>query len=64
MRIVRDTFPNQYMTLIKFKTQKDADEFFIHNNNKPFNSIEDNVCRLVYVAKVEALNSSKVKCFV
>ena len=61
MRIVRDSFPNKYMTFIKFKTQQDADEFYLYNNNRRFNSIEETVCRLVYVEKVEAINSSKVK---
>lgn len=34
--------------------------FYSHNNNKLFNSIEDNVCHLVFVEKIEAMNSSKV----
>jgi BRCA1-associated protein len=59
MRIIRDTCPNQYMTLFKFKNQKDADFFYSANNNKMFNSIEENVCHLVYVEKTEAINSSK-----
>ncbi|CAF0909803.1 unnamed protein product [Brachionus calyciflorus] len=59
MRIIRDAFPNQYMTLVKFKSQSDADEFYLHNNNRRFNSIEETVCRLVYVEKIEAINSSK-----
>lgn len=60
MRIIRDTNPNQYMTLFKFKSQNDANVFFSHNNNKAFNSIEDNVCHLAFVEKIEAINSSKV----
>jgi BRCA1-associated protein len=60
MRIIRDTCPNQYMVLMKFKSQKDADEFYKYNNNKPFNSIEDNACHLVYIESVEAISSSKV----
>lgn len=84
MRIIRDTFPNQYMALIKLKSQvrknsfsifktpktnyiflikKDADSFYLHNNNRKFNSIEENVCHLVYVERIEALNSSKVIYF-
>jgi hypothetical protein len=45
---------------MKFKSQKDADEFYKYNNNKPFNSIEDNACHLVYIESVEAISSSKV----
>lgn len=60
MRILRDTCPNQYMVLIKFKTQKEADEFYKYNNNRPFNLIEENTCHLVYVESVEVISSSKV----
>lgn len=59
MRILRDTFPNQYMVLFKFKNQKDADFFYLHNNNKPFNSIENNHCHLAFVERVETIDSSK-----
>ena len=59
MRILRDTYPNQYMALLKFKSQSDADLFYSYNNNKLFNSIEDNVCHLVFVERIEAMNSSK-----
>ncbi|RXG73986.1 BRCA1-associated protein [Armadillidium vulgare] len=53
MRIIRDTKPNQYMVLIKFKTQCDADLFYKTFNGQTFNSIEPEVCRMVYVARVE-----------
>lgn len=60
MRILRDSYPNQYMVLLKFTNQKDADLFYCHNNNKPFNSIEDsNLCHLAFVERVETINSSK-----
>lgn len=59
MRILRDTHPNQYMVLIKFINQKDADLFYVHNDNKLFNSIEDNHCHLAFVERVETINSSK-----
>ena len=59
MRILRDTHPNQYMVLFKFQEQKDADLFYSYNNNKPFNSIEDHVCHLAFVERIETINSSK-----
>lgn len=59
MRIIRDSTPNQYMVLIKFKTQEMADEFYSAFNNTHFNSIESDVCHLVYVAKIEAMKSSE-----
>ncbi|KAG1681858.1 BRCA1-associated protein [Nymphon striatum] len=53
MRIVRDTTPNQYMVLIKFRSQESADLFYKNYDGVPFNSIEPETCHLVYVAKVE-----------
>ncbi|XP_013412070.1 BRCA1-associated protein [Lingula anatina] len=59
MRIIRDNTPNQYMVLIKFRGQKYADEFYKAFNNVRFNSIESDICVLVYVAKVEMLKESE-----
>ena len=50
--ITRDSTPNQYMTLLKFKNQTLADEFYNTYNSMPYNSIEDHLCQLAYVAKV------------
>ena len=59
MRILRDTFPNQYMVLLKFESQKDADMFYMYNNSKPFNSIEENLCQLAFVERLDTKTSSK-----
>jgi hypothetical protein len=59
LRIIRDANPNQYMALLKFNTPKDAHVFYVYNNNKLFNSIEETVCNLVFVERIETLNSSK-----
>lgn len=53
MRIVRDNKPNQYMVLIKFRNQGFADDFYNNYNGVAFNSIEPELCRLVFVAEVE-----------
>lgn len=58
LRIIRDSKPNQYMVLIKFRNQKTADEFFGNYNGAQFNTIEPDVCNLVYVGRVETLNES------
>lgn len=59
IKIIRDQTPgNLYMTLVKFRSQKLADDFYNNYNGKPFNSIEPYVCHLVYVAHVEFLKSS------
>ncbi|XP_067329183.1 BRCA1-associated protein isoform X2 [Anolis sagrei] len=57
MKIIRDSTPNQYMALIKFSTQADADSFYIACNGRQFNSIEEDVCQLVYVERAEVFKS-------
>jgi len=59
MKIIRDMSPNHYMVLIKFKAQRLADEFYRNYNDTPYNSIEDHVCHLVYVARVDFLKESE-----
>ncbi|XP_077318135.1 BRCA1-associated protein isoform X1 [Lithobates pipiens] len=57
MKIIRDSTPNQYMVLIKFSSQAEADSFYIESNGRQFNSIEEDVCQLVYVERAEVLKS-------
>ncbi|XP_071480880.1 BRCA1-associated protein-like [Diadema antillarum] len=57
VRIIRDSNPNQYMTLIKFRNQSHADEFYKEYNGKPYNSFDDFICYLVYVSRVECMKS-------
>ncbi|KAF2347840.1 BRCA1-associated 2, partial [Trinorchestia longiramus] len=60
IRVIRDSSPNQFMVLIKFKSQTEADEFYTNFNEKPYNSLEPDVlCRLVYVTRVETTAESK-----
>lgn len=69
LRIIRDQSPNQYMVLITFRSQvcslchyfvyiytfskKTANRFYEEFDGKPFNSIEPELCRLVYVDRIE-----------
>lgn len=65
MRIVRDNTPNQYMVLIKFRTQEAADSFYSGFNGVRYNSLDPEVCRLVFVARVDVLNEAdSAKCAV
>jgi len=41
-----------------------ADEFYQTYNDQAFNSIEPEICHLVYVASVESVLSSDVSLFV
>ncbi|MBN3281947.1 BRAP protein, partial [Polyodon spathula] len=59
MKIIRDSTPNQYMVLIKFRSQTDADSFYTSCNGRQFNSIEDAVCQLVYVERAEVIKSEQ-----
>jgi len=62
IKIIRDSTPNQYMTLLKFKNQTLADEFYNTYNSMPYNSIEDHLCQLAYVAKVESVKDTEGAC--
>ena len=62
IRIIRDNKPNQYMVLIKFSNQRSADEFYNAYNGIPFNSIEPEVCHLVFVAQIETIKESDDSC--
>jgi BRCA1-associated protein len=62
IRIIRDNKPNQYMVLIKFCNQRSADEFYNTYNGIRFNSIEPEVCHLVFVAQVETVKESDNSC--
>ncbi|KAL2087668.1 hypothetical protein ACEWY4_016496 [Coilia grayii] len=59
MKIIRDSTPNQYMVLVKFKAQADADSFYTACNGRQFNSIEEAVCQLVYVERAEVIKSEE-----
>jgi len=58
LRIIRDPNPSQYMVLIKFRSQKAADDFYSMFNGTAYNSIEPELCHLVYVEKVETLKEN------
>lgn len=60
IRIIRDNSPNQYMVLIRFREQVAAVEFYNSYHGKQFNSIEPEVCHLVYVERVDTMKESEV----
>ncbi|KAK5637995.1 hypothetical protein RI129_012290 [Pyrocoelia pectoralis] len=54
IRVLRDSSPNQYMTLLTFRNYPAAKEFYETFNGAPFNSLEpDGLCRIVWVSRVE-----------
>ncbi|CAM9426718.1 unnamed protein product, partial [Hapterophycus canaliculatus] len=42
--------PAEYMVLLQMESQPSADDFFLQCNGKRFNSFEETVCRVVFVA--------------
>ncbi|MDP2438853.1 MAG: UBP-type zinc finger domain-containing protein [archaeon] len=49
LRIIRDSSPNKFMVLIRFVDLKSAEMFYSENNLKYFNSMEPEVCHLLFV---------------
>ncbi|KAM7291728.1 putative brca1-associated protein [Ixodes scapularis] len=64
IRVIRDSKPNLYMVLLKFRDQKSADDFYQNFNGVRFNSIEPETCHLVYVSKVEMVKEDDPACIV
>eukprot|EP00245_Coleochaete_scutata_P017892 TRINITY_DN901_c1_g2_i1.p1 TRINITY_DN901_c1_g2~~TRINITY_DN901_c1_g2_i1.p1 ORF type:complete len:528 (-),score=122.06 TRINITY_DN901_c1_g2_i1:33-1511(-) len=60
MQIVRnDACAERYMVLIKFNSQKTADEFYLEYNGRAFSSMEPEVCHAVFVVDVEYTDSGE-----
>ncbi|KAI8911973.1 BRCA1-associated protein 2-domain-containing protein [Powellomyces hirtus] len=53
LRIVRDSIPNRYMVLIKFRDPSSAQEFYKEYNGREYSSLEPEMCHVVYIKSVE-----------
>ncbi|XP_021298543.1 BRCA1-associated protein isoform X2 [Herrania umbratica] len=54
MRIVRnDGMEDRYSVLIRFDGQDSTDKFYQHFNNRQFNSLEEEVCRVLFTVDVQ-----------
>ncbi|KAI8593466.1 BRCA1-associated protein 2-domain-containing protein [Geranomyces variabilis] len=53
LRIVRDSLPNRYMVLVKFRTRDAADAFYAEYNGREYSSFEAETCHVVYIKNVE-----------
>ncbi|KAH9667268.1 BRAP2 RING ZnF UBP domain-containing protein 2 [Citrus sinensis] len=54
MRIVRtDGMDDQYSVLIRFDSQDSADKFYQHFNGRQFNSLEEEVCHVLFTVDVQ-----------
>ncbi|KAG6768232.1 hypothetical protein POTOM_027129 [Populus tomentosa] len=54
MRIVRlDRMEDQYSILIRFDTQDSSDKFYLHFNGRQYNSLEEEVCQVLFTVDVQ-----------
>ncbi|KAJ8774281.1 hypothetical protein K2173_009712 [Erythroxylum novogranatense] len=54
MRIVRtDGMEDRYSILIRFDSQDSTDKFYLHFNGRQFNSLEEEVCRVLFTVDVQ-----------
>ncbi|KAI8351270.1 BRCA1-associated protein 2-domain-containing protein [Mortierella sp. GBAus27b] len=52
-RIIRDSAPNRFMVLMKFRTPEATAEFYKRYNGKAFSSLEPEICHVVYLKSIE-----------
>ncbi|KAG2185533.1 hypothetical protein INT44_002326 [Umbelopsis vinacea] len=52
-RIIRDTAPNKYMVVMKFRDSPSSRDFYRRYNGKPFSSMEPEICHVVHIRSVE-----------
>ncbi|CAG8492231.1 1379_t:CDS:2, partial [Paraglomus occultum] len=57
-RMIRDSAPNKYMVLMKFRHPRAARDFYDQFNGRPFSSMEPEICHIVYVQSIEFHSSS------
>ncbi|CAJ0606797.1 unnamed protein product [Cylicocyclus nassatus] len=60
IKVIRDSTPNEYMVILKFKTHNDAVVFFEEYNGMQFNSLETNQCKLLFVDRIECASEDEV----
>ncbi|KAI7855335.1 BRCA1-associated protein 2-domain-containing protein [Circinella umbellata] len=52
-RIIRETNPDKYMVLMKFRDSDAARDYYTQYNDRRFSSMEPEICRVVYIQSVE-----------
>ncbi|KAG9064012.1 hypothetical protein KI688_004126 [Linnemannia hyalina] len=52
-RIIRDSVPNRFMVLMKFRTKEATTEFYTRYNGKAFSSLEPEICHVVHLKSIE-----------
>ncbi|KAF9579234.1 hypothetical protein BGW38_004589 [Lunasporangiospora selenospora] len=52
-RIIRDSVPNRFMVLMKFRSRETTSEFYKRYNGRTFSSLEPEICHVVYLKSIE-----------
>lgn len=61
-RIMREVnLENTYIVLLTFRKAEKAKEFYKNYNGTQFNSLESNVCKLLYVTRIETFSEDPTK---
>ncbi|KAG2199165.1 hypothetical protein INT47_009904 [Mucor saturninus] len=53
-RVIRDTVPDSYMVLMKFRDPRSANDYYNQYSNRLFSSMEPERCQVVYIESVES----------
>ncbi|KAI9313989.1 BRCA1-associated protein 2-domain-containing protein [Dichotomocladium elegans] len=52
-RMLRGKDSEMYMVLMKFRNAKDANDYYWQYNNRPFSSMDPEICQLMFITSVE-----------
>ncbi|KAK5665774.1 hypothetical protein BDV3_006810 [Batrachochytrium dendrobatidis] len=53
LRIIKDSVPNRFIMLLKFRSARAAYRFYDNFNGRSFNSFEPEICHVVFIKSVE-----------
>ncbi|CAB4407357.1 unnamed protein product [Rhizophagus irregularis] len=53
LRFIRDSAPNKFIVLMKFRHARAARDFYKQFNGRPFSSMEPEICHVVYIKSIE-----------
>ncbi|CAG8579592.1 BRCA1-associated protein 2-domain-containing protein [Gigaspora rosea] len=57
-RFIRDSAPNKFMVLMKFRHARAAWDFYRQFNGRPFSSMEPEICHVAYIKSIEFKSTS------
>nr|CAG8435279.1 2056_t:CDS:2 [Entrophospora candida]CAG8480066.1 14720_t:CDS:2 [Entrophospora candida] len=52
-RFIRDSAPNKFVVLMKFRNSHVANDFYKQFNGQPFSSMEPEICHVAYIKSIE-----------